>query len=248
MSVAKMYLAIFCALHSYRGDHCTRAQGRVVGLSRIAAAVTFLFSLTNDANPFPRVLIAFCRAVMRSCIVVLGFVGGRGTEGRHGRRSRSRDAAGAAALLPLPTTTIPTMPIRYTDDPATPAALEGAPEDFVVFYSSRDESGKLWCPVHTAPFPDIAAAAHALPGLPSRRGGDTEHVRGGRRASRADRLGGTEARVRLPRRGPGTRPLKGLAFCLLIVHAAHGAALSADGRARPARSEPSRGTSDRFRL
>ena len=39
------------------------------------------------------------------------------------------------------------MPIRYTVDPATPGALKDATEDYIVFYSSRDEHGRLWCPV-----------------------------------------------------------------------------------------------------
>lgn len=38
------------------------------------------------------------------------------------------------------------MPIRYTNDPATPADLEGAAEDYIIFYSSRDARGQLWCP------------------------------------------------------------------------------------------------------
>ncbi|EKM61668.1 uncharacterized protein PHACADRAFT_83680 [Phanerochaete carnosa HHB-10118-sp] len=38
------------------------------------------------------------------------------------------------------------MPIHYTVDPATPDVLEGVTEDFILFYSSRDEHGKLWCP------------------------------------------------------------------------------------------------------
>lgn len=39
------------------------------------------------------------------------------------------------------------MPIRYTRDPATPEDVKDAPEEFIVFYSSRDEDGRLWCPV-----------------------------------------------------------------------------------------------------
>ena len=46
------------------------------------------------------------------------------------------------------TTTI-TMPLRYTDDPASLDSVKNAPEEYIVFYSSRDADGKLWCPVRT---------------------------------------------------------------------------------------------------
>ena len=39
------------------------------------------------------------------------------------------------------------MPIRHSDDPASPETVKDVPEDFIVFYSSRDEDGKMWCPV-----------------------------------------------------------------------------------------------------
>ncbi|CDO73100.1 hypothetical protein BN946_scf185007.g154, partial [Trametes cinnabarina] len=38
------------------------------------------------------------------------------------------------------------MPLKESPDPAEPAWVEGVTADFLIFYSSRDESGKLWCP------------------------------------------------------------------------------------------------------
>jgi len=38
------------------------------------------------------------------------------------------------------------MPIHETEDPAHPSALAGVDQEFLVFFSSRDETGTLWCP------------------------------------------------------------------------------------------------------
>ncbi|KZT72885.1 hypothetical protein DAEQUDRAFT_663535 [Daedalea quercina L-15889] len=38
------------------------------------------------------------------------------------------------------------MPIHETEDPAQPSALANVDQAFLVFYSSRDETGTLWCP------------------------------------------------------------------------------------------------------
>lgn len=39
------------------------------------------------------------------------------------------------------------MPLRLSEDPAQVAQIREASEKFLVFYSSRDEEGKMWCPV-----------------------------------------------------------------------------------------------------
>jgi len=38
------------------------------------------------------------------------------------------------------------MPIRESTDPASAEDVKGASEDFLIFMSSRNEEGKLWCP------------------------------------------------------------------------------------------------------
>ncbi|OBZ79111.1 Thioredoxin domain-containing protein 17 [Grifola frondosa] len=38
------------------------------------------------------------------------------------------------------------MPLHETQDPADPTTLKDAKEEYLVFYSSRDETGNLWCP------------------------------------------------------------------------------------------------------
>lgn len=43
------------------------------------------------------------------------------------------------------------MPIHETGDPAHPSALANVDQAFLVFYSSRDASGTLWCPVRIRP-------------------------------------------------------------------------------------------------
>ena len=43
------------------------------------------------------------------------------------------------------------MPLRYTDDPASLESLNNIPEEYVIFYSSRDENGRMWCPVGLQP-------------------------------------------------------------------------------------------------
>lgn len=44
------------------------------------------------------------------------------------------------------------MPLRYTEDPASLDSVKNAPEQYIIFYSSRDADGKMWCPVRaTAP-------------------------------------------------------------------------------------------------
>lgn len=39
------------------------------------------------------------------------------------------------------------MPIRISEDPAQLSDVRDAPEKFLVFFSSRNEEGNLWCPV-----------------------------------------------------------------------------------------------------
>ncbi len=39
------------------------------------------------------------------------------------------------------------MPLRYTEDPASLESVKDISEKYIVFYSSRGEDGKLWCPV-----------------------------------------------------------------------------------------------------
>ncbi|TFK56853.1 hypothetical protein OE88DRAFT_1730294 [Heliocybe sulcata] len=38
------------------------------------------------------------------------------------------------------------MPLHETSSVVDPAALNESPEEFLIFYSSRDEEGKMWCP------------------------------------------------------------------------------------------------------
>lgn len=39
------------------------------------------------------------------------------------------------------------MPLRYTEDPASLELVKDVPEQYIIFYSSRDADGNLWCPV-----------------------------------------------------------------------------------------------------
>jgi len=57
-----------------------------------------------------------------------------------------RKLLGARISESLPTR-LPIMPVRESEDPAQPSTLEnGIREDFLLFYASRDEAGKMWCP------------------------------------------------------------------------------------------------------
>jgi len=38
------------------------------------------------------------------------------------------------------------MPLHQLQDPTSPSHLKEAQGPFLIFYSSRDESGELWCP------------------------------------------------------------------------------------------------------
>ncbi|KAI0785339.1 hypothetical protein BC629DRAFT_1288801 [Irpex lacteus] len=38
------------------------------------------------------------------------------------------------------------MPLRYTEDPASVDTVHAASDKYLIFYSSRDDSGELWCP------------------------------------------------------------------------------------------------------
>ncbi|KAI0695648.1 hypothetical protein BC835DRAFT_1273059 [Cytidiella melzeri] len=38
------------------------------------------------------------------------------------------------------------MPLRYTEDPAATATVHDASDKYLIFYSSCDENGKMWCP------------------------------------------------------------------------------------------------------
>lgn len=51
------------------------------------------------------------------------------------------------------------MPLRETQDPALSANLQDAKEEYLIFYSSRDEAGKLWCPVSLRHYRDMYAVA-----------------------------------------------------------------------------------------
>ena len=39
------------------------------------------------------------------------------------------------------------MPLRYTEDPASLQSAKDIPGQYVIFYSSRDQNGRMWCPV-----------------------------------------------------------------------------------------------------
>ncbi|KAI8981139.1 hypothetical protein BD414DRAFT_491771 [Trametes punicea] len=47
------------------------------------------------------------------------------------------------------------MPLKESPDPAEPSWVQGVTTDFLIFYSSRDGSGKLWCP-------DCVAVEHVV--------------------------------------------------------------------------------------
>jgi hypothetical protein len=63
------------------------------------------------------------------------------------------------------------MPLNTVPDPFNLSSYEGIDENFVIFYSSRDEeSGRMWCPVRAFPHSKLADS-ETLPrrslGLPS---------------------------------------------------------------------------------
>jgi hypothetical protein len=39
------------------------------------------------------------------------------------------------------------MPLNTVPNPLELSSYEGIDENFVIFYASRDESGRMWCPV-----------------------------------------------------------------------------------------------------
>ena len=51
------------------------------------------------------------------------------------------------------------MPLNTVPNPLELSSYEGIDENFVIFYASRDESGRMWCPVRL----DILARAQRLP-------------------------------------------------------------------------------------
>jgi hypothetical protein len=48
------------------------------------------------------------------------------------------------------------MPLNTVQNPFELSSYEGIHENFVIFYASRDESGRMWCPVRWIPCPKIA--------------------------------------------------------------------------------------------
>ncbi|KAI0718950.1 hypothetical protein C8T65DRAFT_803468 [Cerioporus squamosus] len=38
------------------------------------------------------------------------------------------------------------MPLQYAPDPTEPSWARDVKTEYLIFFSSRDESGKLWCP------------------------------------------------------------------------------------------------------
>ena len=46
---------------------------------------------------------------------------------------------------------IQTMPLQHSPDPAEPSWAQDVKTEYLIFFSSRDESGKLWCPVRASP-------------------------------------------------------------------------------------------------
>ena len=43
------------------------------------------------------------------------------------------------------------MPLQHSPDPAGPAWAQECSADYLIFYSSREEGGNLWCPVRGFP-------------------------------------------------------------------------------------------------
>jgi len=41
------------------------------------------------------------------------------------------------------------MPLRTAEDPLELKSWDDIPERFVIFFSSRNDDGKMWCPVST---------------------------------------------------------------------------------------------------
>lgn len=39
------------------------------------------------------------------------------------------------------------MPLDTIEDPFELSSYESVKQDFVIFYASRDDDGKMWCPV-----------------------------------------------------------------------------------------------------
>jgi hypothetical protein len=58
------------------------------------------------------------------------------------------------------------MPLNTVPSPLELSSYEGINEKFVIFYSGRDESGRMWCPVR------LSRLAESLPRRPT--GGQRE--------------------------------------------------------------------------
>lgn len=75
------------------------------------------------------------------------------------------------------------MPLQESTDPAAPSWAHAVTADFLIFYSSRDEDGRLWCPVRGCVRVTLRADRNPLslpctpPGLRCRRESRPEHVR-----------------------------------------------------------------------
>lgn len=41
----------------------------------------------------------------------------------------------------------PDMPLQHSPDPTEPSWAQDVKTEYLIFFSSRDEGGKLWCPV-----------------------------------------------------------------------------------------------------
>jgi hypothetical protein len=107
------------------------------------------------------------------------------------------------------------MPLRYTEDPAPLASVYDVSEKYIIFYSSRDEDGKMWCPVRiilsfSALNPSLTDPCGS--GLSCRRRYRREDVLSSEQAIGADCMGGTESGVRTEL--PTNSPRPGLLFPL----------------------------------
>ena len=92
------------------------------------------------------------------------------------------------------------MPLRYTEDPAAVATVKAASEQYLIFYSSRDVHGKLWCPVSFTFALPLSAIGTTLnmrlcTGLCSSGRYRREEILRSDRTFGPDCMGGTKSRV-----------------------------------------------------
>jgi hypothetical protein len=62
---------------------------------------------------------------------------------------------------------IAVMPLNTAQNPFELSSYEGINEKFVIFYASRDESGRMWCPVSWFPCSKLAETLPRRPLGPS---------------------------------------------------------------------------------